>query len=258
MTSLSNRLKLILDTATDVVNVSDLAFNFSQLDSFGAPNAICTSAARPTAPNLFAGMMIYETNTGIFRQWDGLALRWMQVGDKALLSTDARPSAPLLGDTIFETDTGIRRIWNGTRFRPSGTGNEYVLQTTALGASISIVGINPFGGSLTIVTDGLTPYNFKVQFPSLAGTGFGVADYIGVQILDNLNGGGNVSMYTKNASCGTTGTSNSITAPYIDIESFTPVVGSHVYTVNLQRGGNASTDTHVTSAWQQLFKISER
>ena len=62
MSTISSRLGLILPTAADQANITDINTNMLKLDTI-AGLITCTSTTRPST-NLYVGMQIYETDTG--------------------------------------------------------------------------------------------------------------------------------------------------------------------------------------------------
>lgn len=71
MGTLTTKLKLFKPGNTDIVdNVADLNNNFDTID-INIGSIICTSTTRPTGGSLFAGLGIYETDTGFEYIYDG-------------------------------------------------------------------------------------------------------------------------------------------------------------------------------------------
>lgn len=95
----------------------------------------CTSTTRPTL-GLVAGLMIYETNTGLIRVYTGSA--WVDSAMANCTST-TRPANPIAGDLAYETDTNAVVIWNGSAwvYRTVVACTSGARPTTALAAGVT-------------------------------------------------------------------------------------------------------------------------
>jgi len=72
---------------------------------------IATSTTRPTGPALFAGLVIYETDTKLYWTWNGTS--WLPLQGPYLCTSATRPAAPIEGMEIYETDTNKKYIYDG-------------------------------------------------------------------------------------------------------------------------------------------------
>lgn len=73
---------------------------------------LVTSATRPVAPDVFNGLVIYETDTKLFWSWNGTG--WTPHGGVFHCTAATRPAAPVAGMEIYETDTKRKYIYTGT------------------------------------------------------------------------------------------------------------------------------------------------
>lgn len=92
-------------------------FDESEIDAglVASSPRIVTSATRPTAPDLYHGMQIYETDTNKLLVWNNVA--WIDLGFGTILCTAAtRPATPYNGMRIYETDTKRTYVHDGTNW----------------------------------------------------------------------------------------------------------------------------------------------
>lgn len=254
MSTLTTRLKLLKPAITDTVDVSSaLDGNFDLLDGL-VPNTSCTSLTRPALP--FDGQFIWETDTAITRVWNATLGRWLQFGQKYLLSSDARPSNALVGDTLFETDTCIVRRWNGTRFKPIGAGNVY--ESVSSGADFNI-NANPQVGisALIFTVDGLTPYQFEYWMPGWYVTASALdANALTVNLQESTNGGGlYTTILTVIHRLGHS-TNSFPNGPVILRHKFTPTAGARQYRINATVS-NTNANMNSSAIQPQTFRIQE-
>lgn len=255
MSSLTTRLKLLKPTPSETVDVSSaLDANFDLLDGL-VPNTACTAAARPALP--FDGQFIWETDTGIIRVWNATLARWLQFGQKYLLSTDARPSNALVGDTLFETDTAIVRRWNGTRFKPVGAGNIY--ESVSNGGDFNI-NANPQVGisALIFTVDGFTPYQFEYFAPGWYVTAAAADNNaLTVNLQESTNGGGAwTTILTLIHRLGHS-TNAFPNGPIILRHKFTPTAGARQYRINCAVS-NTNATMNSSAIQPQTLRIQEQ
>lgn len=79
----------------------------------GGGFTICTSTTRPTFSVGEEGKAIYETDTDIWRIWNGTAFK---IQERLIRTSTTRPTltAGDEGVTLYETDTNLEYVWTGT------------------------------------------------------------------------------------------------------------------------------------------------
>lgn len=92
---------------------------------------VVTSSTRPTGAALFAGLVIYETDTKLFWSYNGVG--WTPHGGVFHCTAATRPAAPVAGMEIFETDTKRKyryadAAWN---YLDGGTNPTYARATAS-------------------------------------------------------------------------------------------------------------------------------
>lgn len=71
---------------------------------------VCTSTTRPVGGDRFEGLAIWETDTKMFRIWNGA--QWSYKGGIFVCTSLSRPSNPFAGLVIYETDTGNTLVYH--------------------------------------------------------------------------------------------------------------------------------------------------
>lgn len=146
---------------------------------------LCTSATRPSSPA--EGFTIYETDTNLYRYWNGSA--WVTLLDPAtsgllggiyLCTSATRPSAPTEGVTVYETDTNLYLYWNGTAWvtvLDPAASRVYTVKGTATQVNSSNTSLNDITGlSFAVVSGQMYHFRFMGRYSSAATTtGIGFA-----------------------------------------------------------------------------------
>lgn len=81
----------------------------------------CTNATQPSWTAGDAGKAIYETDTGLWRIWNG---SYFKVQERIICTSTTRPTTLLSTDAgtyMYETDTGLEYFWTGSSFFPAGS-----------------------------------------------------------------------------------------------------------------------------------------
>lgn len=164
MATSTPKLALYKADPSEYVDVdTDINDNYDKIDA-NLPNFVCTSGTRPGAP--FVGMVIYETNTGVTRLWDGTIWRTQGV---TVCTSVTRPSNPVVGDMIYETDTDRQLLrtsdnkWTVTlaTYRQIVTLNvDQNLLSAPTAAQARIL-------TIAKATDGIAIYRLSAQWPGL-------------------------------------------------------------------------------------------
>lgn len=196
MSTQTARWKLTKADYIDQADVGVIDNNFDILDQM--QSTLCTRLSRPAAP--IPGQVIYESDTGYERVWNGVSLAWEATNVIRTTSVAARPVGALIGDRLVETDTGFVRMWNGTRWRALGGGyaayGEIVVDITPVAAAY--VDVNALLIAQTIVGDGVTPYNFRMEIPNSFATGGAPTeiDQLYVSLMQSIDGAAYADIYS--------------------------------------------------------------
>lgn len=80
---------------------------------FGSGHEVVTSTTRPATPSV--GQTIFETNTGLFKFWNGSA--WVNgQGTPPSLTTTQKTALTdvITGTMVYDSTLGLLQVWNGT------------------------------------------------------------------------------------------------------------------------------------------------
>ena len=99
------------DPIADFQDAAVLNANFDRLDTYGMGAFVCTSTTRPTGANLWAGLIIFETDTQFLRAYTSNST-WGSALNTPTYTDATRPANPIIGDRI--TDGNVIRMWNGS------------------------------------------------------------------------------------------------------------------------------------------------
>lgn len=259
MSSLTARFKYILSDYTDTADVGTIDSNFSAIDTLGVPNALCTVTTRPATP--FTGMVIYETDTGFTRIWNGISLSWETLNAIRTTSVAARPVGSFIGDRLVETDTGIIRSWSGTRWKALGAGYagsvEAVADQAGVTSIVDITGLN----LPTVTFDGLTPVTLAIGVSSIVGIGTGITgdEQLQITIVDSINAAGSVEVLRYNLAMGHA-VSGQLSTGGEYSRKYTPVAGTHVYKAQAIRtlvNGTCSFTLRAAPTYPMFMRVTE-
>lgn len=127
---------------TELFDIAHQNFNWDLADVLSGVT-ICTSGTRPSTPPL--GMLIYETDTGQQRCWNGTIWALTSAGPTVICTSATRPSPSVTGQCIWETDTSLQYICTA-----GGTPGTWTRMTPEF---FGVVGGNIYNGSnATLVT----------------------------------------------------------------------------------------------------------
>lgn len=169
--------------------------NMLKIDAMLARGVICTSTTRPTGGTVYAGLIIFETDTGLLLIRNGANTAWLQFTEVFSCTSGTRPTATHPGMLIYETDTNFLLMRNGTDtawvFNMAGVigFNTNNTQATTISTTYTNPGNMP-GLAYTVPPSGSLKIEYSAQLFPNPGTANQSAYYAPVVRQGNVVGGG--------------------------------------------------------------------